>query len=92
MCSSVKSVWLSDVLEQLCDENRSGGLGKSSQEVSESTVEDDEGGEWFGSRSKCGSGSSVGQGGRQVSVCCVAGAADTQEEAMAKYVGAEPPL
>lgn len=82
----------SAVFEQLCDENRSGGLGKSSKEVSESTVdEDEESRERF--RSKNGSGSGVGKGGRQVTVwSCAAVAAGTQAEAEATCVGAAPPL
>lgn len=64
MCGSVISCW-PGVLEQLCDENRSGGLGKSNKEVSESTADVDEvSTERFGSWSKYGSGSGVGQGGR----------------------------
>lgn len=44
-------------------------------------------------RERFGSGSSVEQGGKQVSVwSCAAGAADTQEEAEARYVGAGLPL
>lgn len=80
------------VSERLCDENKSGGLGKSSKEGSESAVdEDEEKGKGFGSWSKCGSGDA--QGGRQVSVwSCGAGAADTQEEAGARCAGAGPPL
>ena len=88
----MKSGW-PGIFEQLCNENRSGGLGKSSHEVSESPVENEESMERFRSWSKCGSGFSLGQGGRQVSVWrCAAGEADTQEEAMARYVGAVPPL
>lgn len=41
MCGSVKSGW-PGVFEQLCDENRSGGLGKSSKDVSEFKVDEDE--------------------------------------------------
>lgn len=53
MRGSVKS----GVFELLCDENKSGGLGKSSKEVSESTVDgDEESRERFGSWSKYGSG------------------------------------
>lgn len=91
MCGSVKSGW-PGVFEQLCDEKRSGGLGKSNKEVSESTVDvDEESRERFGSWSKYGSG--VGQGGRQVTVwSCAAEAADRQEEAGARYVAAGPPL
>lgn len=78
------------MLEQLCDENRSGGLGKSNKEVSESTVDVDEESR-EGSGSKYGSASGVVQGGRQVSVWSrTAGAADTQEAAGARYVGAGP--
>lgn len=91
MRGSVKSGW-PGVLEQLRNENRSGGLGKSCKEVSEFTVDEDEGSrERF--RSKYGSGSSVGPGGWQISVwTCAAGVADTQEEAEARYVGAGPLL
>lgn len=75
VCSRVKSGWPRAYV-QLCDENRSGGLGKSSQAVSEST----------------GSGPGVGHGGGTVSAWrCATGAADTQEEAVARYVGAGPP-
>lgn len=89
MCGSVKSGW-PGVFEQLCDENRFGGLGKSSEEVSESAV-DEESRERFGS--KYGWGVSVAQGGSQEYVwSSAAGAADTQEEAAATYVGAELPL
>lgn len=91
MCGSVKSGW-PGVFEQLCDENRSGGLGKSSKDVSEFKVDEDgESVERFGSLSKYGS--AFGQGGRQVAVwSCAAGAADPLEEAGAMYVGAGPPL
>lgn len=86
MRGSVKS----GVFVQLCDENRSGGLGKSSGEVSESAVDEDEesrGRFW----SKCGSG--VEKVDRQVSVwSCAAAAADTQEEAAARCAGAGPRL
>lgn len=89
---SVKSGW-HGVFERLRDENRSGGLGKSSQEPSGSTTEDEEGRGKFGSWCKCGCGSSVVQGGRKVTVwSCAAEAAGTQEEAAATYVGAGPPL
>ncbi len=88
MRGSVKS----GVFEQLCDENRSGGLGKSSAEISESAVDEDE--ESRGRFSSTfGSGSGVGKGGRLVSVwSCAAGAADTQEEAGARCVAAGPRL
>lgn len=90
MHGSVKSC----VFEQLLDEKRSGGLGKSSKEVSESTVdEDEEGRERFRSWSTYGSVSGFGKDGRQVSVwSCTASAADTQEEARAMCVAAGPRL
>lgn len=80
--------------EQLCDENRFGGLGKSSKEVSISAVdEDEESRERFGSWCEYGSGASVVQGGSQEYVwSSAAEAADRQEEAAAMYVGAGPPL
>lgn len=83
----------SGVFEQLCDENKSGGFGKSSKELSESTVDDDEESrEKFGLWSKC-SCFGVVEGSRQASVwSCKAGAADTQEEAGARCVAAGPRL
>lgn len=80
--------------EQLCDENKSGGLGKSSKELSESAVDEDkESREKFGLWSKCCSGFVVGKGSRQAAVgSCGAGAADTQGEAGARCVGAGPRL
>ncbi|CAB1458216.1 unnamed protein product [Pleuronectes platessa] len=87
--SRLKSVWLG-VFEQLCDEKRSGGLAK---EESESAVEDEERREKSGSGSECGCGSSVGWGDGQGSAwSCATGAAETQEEAKARYEGAGPPL
>lgn len=56
----------SSVFEQLCDENKSGGLGKSSKKLSESSMDaEKESKEKFGSCSKC-SGSEEGK--TQVSV------------------------
>lgn len=83
-----------DGFEKLRDENRSGGLGKSIKEVSDSTVdEDEESRKMFVSQSKYDSGSSVGENRRPVGGwSCAAGAADTQEEAGAMYVGAGCPL
>lgn len=54
---------------------------------------DEESRERVGSWSKNGSGSGVGQRGRQVTVWSrAAGAADTQEEEVARYAGAGRPL
>lgn len=88
MRGSVKS----GVFEQLCDENKSGGLGNSSKEVSESAVDgDEESRERFESWSRYDSGAE--KGGRQGSVwSCAAGAADKQVEAGARCAGAGPPL
>lgn len=90
LCSRVRGSVKSGVFVQLCDENRSGGLGKSSREVSESTVHED--GESRGRFwSKYGSG--VEKVDRQVSVWSrAAAAADTQEEAAARCAGAGPRL
>lgn len=90
MRGSVKS----GVFEQLRDENKSGGLGKSSKEASESTVDaDEESRERFGLWSKYGSGSGAEKGGGWVSVwSCAAWAADKQVEAGARCVAAGPPL
>lgn len=84
----------SGVFEKLCDEKRSGGLGKSSKEVSESAVnEDEESRERCGSCSKYGSGVSAVQEGRLASAWnCAAEAADTPGEAAARCVGAARPL
>lgn len=71
MSGSVKCDW-PGVLE-LCAENRSGGLGKSSKKVSEFAVDEDE--EWS---ERFTSGSSAGQGGKWASAwSCESGAADT---------------
>lgn len=73
-------------MEQLCDKNKSGGLGKSKPKVSESSVENCP---W----SKCGSCSTAGVGDRQESPwSCACVAADMQEETVARYDGAEAPL
>lgn len=83
MCGSVRF----GAFEQIRDENRSGGLGKSSKESSEDV--DEESREKFGS--KCGSGFCAA--GREVRVWrSAAGAADTQGGAEAMCGGAEPPL
>lgn len=88
MRGSVKS----GLIGQLCNENRSGGLGKSSAEVSESTVdEDEESREKFGSWFKLGF--VAGRDGIHVSVwSCAGGAADTREEAGARCAAAGPRL
>lgn len=90
----MRGIVKSGAFEQLCDENKSGGLGKSSKEVSESTVDEDgESREKFGLWSKCCSIFVVGKDSRQASVwSCEAGAAGTQEEAGARCVGAGPRL
>lgn len=73
------------IFEQLRDENKSGGLGKSSIEVSDSTVEEDEGSrEGFGLWSKCSGFCGVWS--------CAAGVAGTQEEGAATCVVAGPRL
>lgn len=75
------------MLEQLCEENRSGGLGKSSEEVSVDEDEDE------GRSERLNSGSSVGQDDKRESAwSCESGAADTQEAAAARCAGAGPPL
>lgn len=78
------------MFEHLCDEKRSGSLGQSRNELSESTADaDEEIAEILAS--KCGSG--FGWGGKWESVWhCIAGAADTREEGGARCVGAGPPL
>lgn len=74
---------------QQWDENKSGGLGKSSKNVWESTA-DEESRERFELLSKC-SGSGDGEGSRWVSIwSCAVWAADTREEGGATCVGAGP--
>ena len=92
VCGSVGSG--PGVSEQLCNENRSGGLGKLNEEAAEFTVEDrEESRGRFRLWSKDDSGSSAEQGGELVSAwSCAAGAADTSEGGGAMYVGVVPPL
>lgn len=73
------------IIEQLRDENKSGGLGKSSMEVSVFPVEEDEGRrEGLGLWSKCSGFCRVRS--------CAAGGAGRQEEAAATCVVAGPRL
>lgn len=85
MCGIARS----GVFESLCDENKSGGFGKSSKELSESTA-DEEGGEKHGFWSKC-CGFGDGEGSRKaLAWSCATGAAGTQEEGGARCAAAGP--